>query len=94
MPPTLKQQTAGQKKEKSRQEIDRELDEDRRQRDLVARVQSIYASQGIEVSADVIAEASRRCARIASPIGHPSAPWRCVWPGSTSSAASGPGDWR
>ena len=36
-----------------------ELDEDQRQREFVARVQAIYESQGIEVSAAVIAEGVR-----------------------------------
>ena len=36
--------------------VEAELDDERRQRELVARIQAIYDSQGIEVSEDVIAD--------------------------------------
>jgi hypothetical protein len=42
-----------------RELVERELDGERRQRELVLRVQRLYESQGIDVPADVVAEAVR-----------------------------------
>ncbi|MCA8974509.1 MAG: hypothetical protein KDC98_07290 [Planctomycetes bacterium] len=39
--------------------VERELDDDRRQQELIERVQAIYESQGIEVAGDIVAEGVR-----------------------------------